>query len=171
MLTCIKLQVADSRPPGLANADFTDTSNVQKYTMSSESYEALPSTVLAWKKANQLGRFDPSAPEIERTKIEAMWEHVRTQEIATGLRCQLGEESARRGKVAYVGEVDEIPGLKGPWVGVELDEPTGKNDGTVGGKRYFECAKNRGLFVRPERVTVGDFGVVEDDLDEDLEEI
>lgn len=166
-----ELQVSDSRPEGIANADFTDTSNVQKYTMSEESYEALPSTVLAWKKANKLGRFDPEAPEIERTKIEKMWQHVHANQIKTGLRCQLGKESSRRGKVAFIGEVDEISGLQGPWIGVELDEPTGKNDGTMNGKRYFECGKNKGIFVRPERVVVGDYGVLEDDLDTDLEEI
>ena len=163
--------MADSRPEGLANVDFTDTSAVPKYTMSDETYEGLSSSVLAWKKANKLGRFDPDAPEIERSKIETLWADVDKHNVKIGARCQLGLESARRGEVAYIGEVEEIPGVKGPWIGVILDEPTGKNDGSVNGKRYFQCGKNKGIFVRPERIQVGDFDVLNDDLDAELEEI
>lgn len=68
-----------------------------------------------------------------------------------------------------MGLVPEIPGL-GAWIGVTLDEPTGKNDGSVKGKKYFECGKNCGVFVRPERVEVGDFKVLGLE-DEEMEEI
>lgn len=51
-----------------------------------------------------------------------------------------------------------------------LDEPTGRNDGSVGGQRYFEAGANCGVFVRPERVEVGDFDVL-DELGEEMEEI
>ncbi|KAE8376461.1 dynein associated protein-domain-containing protein [Aspergillus bertholletiae] len=37
----------------------------------------------------------------------------------------------------------------GDWVGIELDEPTGKNDGAVQGERYFDCEYGYGMFVRP----------------------
>ncbi|KAI3651395.1 hypothetical protein MP228_003737 [Amoeboaphelidium protococcarum] len=36
----------------------------------------------------------------------------------------------------------------GEWVGIELAEPYGKNDGSVNGERYFTCPNNHGLFVR-----------------------
>lgn len=92
--------------------------------------------------------------------------------ITTGKRCRLNDDDTRRGMVAFVGEVDEIPGLKGPWVGVVLDEPVGKNDGSVGGKRYFECAEKKGVFIKPERVEVGDWGVLmEEEIGEEMEEI
>jgi tubulin-folding cofactor B len=59
-------------------------------------------------------------------------------------------------------------------VGVECDEPVGKNDGSVKGKRYFSCegvGGMRGLFVRPERVTVGDYPVLDELGMEEDEEI
>ncbi|OOO14942.1 Cytoskeleton-associated protein, CAP-Gly [Aspergillus oryzae] len=37
----------------------------------------------------------------------------------------------------------------GDWIGIELDEPTGKNDGAVQGERYFDCEFGYGMFVRP----------------------
>lgn len=41
----------------------------------------------------------------------------------------------------------------GQWVGIELDSPKGRNNGSVQGTRYFDCQKNDGalygLFVRP----------------------
>jgi tubulin-folding cofactor B len=152
--------------------DLSDTSSVPKYVMPPETYQTLPDSVLAWKKNNRLGRFDPNAPEAERKKVEAEWNEVAARGIAVSRRCQLGSDSARRGRVAFVGEVDEIPGPKGPWVGVILDEPLGKNDGSLGGRRYFECTDKHGVFVRVDRVEVGDFGVLMDEeADADLEEM
>ena len=49
----------------------------------------------------------------------------------------------------------------------------GREGGRAGRRvRYFECAPRHGVFVRPERVEVGDFAVL-DELgdDEDMEEI
>ena len=49
-----------------------------------------------------------------------------------------------------------------PRLGVELDDPTGKNNGTVTGHRYFSCAPGHGALVKPDKATasaVGTFGV------------
>jgi len=138
--------------------------------MPDEEYEKKTDSVLAWKKAQQLGRFDPNAPSQEQAKITAIAQEIESRGIAVGKRCRVGEDDARRGVIKYVGDVKEIPGL-GAWVGIELDEPVGKNDGSVGGTRYWgeESGLKRGVFVRPERVEVGDYPVL-DDL-EDMEEI
>ena len=60
---------------------------------------------------------------------------------------------------------------KGYWVGVEYDEPVGKNDGTIKGVQYFECASNYGAFIRPDAVTAGDFPPLDDNLFSDEDEI
>jgi hypothetical protein len=60
----------DTRPPA-ARTDFSDLSAVDKYVMPSTEYETRTDSVLAWKKAQKLGRFDPNAPSIEQQKILA----------------------------------------------------------------------------------------------------
>lgn len=144
--------------------------------MTVADYENRTDSVLAWKKSQKLGRFDPNAPSIEESKIATSYAEVAARAIAVGKRCRLlpADSDARRGEVAFVGDVGEIPGGVGAWVGVRLDEPTGKNDGTVKGTRYFDCGGggggNYGVFVRPERVEVGDFPVVDEFADEEDEE-
>ncbi|KAK7907344.1 hypothetical protein WMY93_015956 [Mugilogobius chulae] len=56
----------------------------------------------------------------------------------------------KHGTVRYVGPTDFA---EGTWVGVELEVPAGKNDGSVGGKHYFHCNPGYGVLVRPNRVT------------------
>lgn len=56
----------------------------------------------------------------------------------------------QRGTVAYIGATLFATGK---WVGVILNEPKGKNDGTVQGKRYFTCEENHGIFVRQSQVS------------------
>ena len=43
-----------------------------------------------------------------------------------------------------------------PRCGVELDQPVGKNNGTVGGHVYFKCADNHGVLVGPRKVKLED---------------
>ncbi|XP_077376316.1 kinesin-like protein KIF13B isoform X2 [Festucalex cinctus] len=58
--------------------------------------------------------------------------------------------AGKAGTVRYVGAAHFAEGV---WVGVELDSPTGKHDGCVGGHRYFRCRPAHGVLVRPERLT------------------
>lgn len=67
--------------------------------------------------------------------------------------------SGKVGTVRFIGLTQFSPGQ---WIGIELDHPTGKNDGSVQGIRYFDCVANEGkpnelhdlygLFVRPNTV-------------------
>jgi tubulin-specific chaperone B len=90
--------------------------------------------------------------------------------ITLNARCQLlPEADSRRGTVSFIGLVPSIPGV-GPWIGITLDEPTGKNDGSLNGNYYFSCAPKHGVFVRPDRVEVGDFPALGLE-DENMEEV
>ena len=42
----------------------------------------------------------------------------------------------------------------GKWIGIELVEALGKNNGTVRGRTYFTCPENCGLFVRQNQIQV-----------------
>ncbi|VUZ55726.1 unnamed protein product [Hymenolepis diminuta] len=55
------------------------------------------------------------------------------------------------GTVAFIGTTQFSAGK---WVGLILNEPVGKNNGTVQGKRYFTCEENYGLFVRPTQLAL-----------------
>ena len=56
----------------------------------------------------------------------------------------------KKGILRYLGSTDFSAGK---WAGIELTEATGKNDGAVGGKRYFTCPVNYGLFAPLSKVT------------------
>ncbi|KAI8635696.1 CAP Gly-rich domain-containing protein [Parasitella parasitica] len=55
------------------------------------------------------------------------------------------------GTVEFIGHVNFAEGV---WIGVELDRRVGKNDGSVDGHRYFVSSPNRGVFVRPEDISL-----------------
>ncbi|XP_029354961.1 kinesin-like protein KIF13B isoform X1 [Echeneis naucrates] len=59
----------------------------------------------------------------------------------------------KAGTVRYIGATQFAEGV---WVGVELDTPVGKNDGSVGGQRYFLCKPGYGVLVRPNRLSCRD---------------
>lgn len=53
------------------------------------------------------------------------------------------------GTIAFIGPTDFASGI---WVGVALDAPTGKNDGSVSGVEYFSCKPRHGIFVRADKL-------------------
>lgn len=48
--------------------NYTDASLVTKYELPASEYEKLDDSVLAWKKANKLGRFDPVSSQVSALK-------------------------------------------------------------------------------------------------------
>jgi len=65
---------------------------------------------------------------------------------ALKLEMKVSTQSGLEGKVAFVGPTLFAPGL---WVGVVLEGPFGKSDGSFHGEECFQCKPNHGLFVRP----------------------
>ncbi|CAK4034695.1 Dynactin, 150 kDa isoform [Lecanosticta acicola] len=63
--------------------------------------------------------------------------------LSPGQKIELND--LRVGIVRYVGTTSF---QTGEWIGVELEQASGKNDGSVQGKRYFECPSGHGIFCR-----------------------
>jgi tubulin-specific chaperone B len=165
----ITLHVADTRPED--ERVYPDL-NAEHFTLTKDEYESRPDTVLAWKRNQKLGRFDPERESTLVARADAVTQtharEIQERGIKVGARVAVGQDSQRRGTVKYVGAVEDLPG-GGLWVGVHYDEPVGKNDGSVAGTRYFDAGKNRGGFMRPEKVVVGDFPEEDIILSEDEE--
>uniref|UniRef100_A0A3Q2WY86 CAP-GLY domain containing linker protein 3 n=1 Tax=Haplochromis burtoni TaxID=8153 RepID=A0A3Q2WY86_HAPBU len=70
-----------------------------------------------------------------------------------GMNVEVGDQvlvaGQKHGIVRYFGKTDFAPGY---WFGIELDQPTGKHDGSVFGVRYFSCLPKYGVFAPPSRV-------------------
>ncbi|KAG6817313.1 hypothetical protein H0H87_010330 [Tephrocybe sp. NHM501043] len=148
------LRVVDTNPSVSFTGQMTDVSQVDKFELTPEEYARRQDTVLAYKQRNQMGRFAPK-------EAESLIDTVVPAEIVIGSRCEV--ESAepglkKRGVVRFAGPTKFS---KGVWVGIEYDEPLGKNDGSVQGERYFTCQPKYGVFVAPDKVKVGDYPVEE----------
>lgn len=58
------------------------------------------------------------------------------------------------GRIAAVRFAGTTHFAPGDWLGVELEDNSGKNDGSLQGQRYFDCEPGYGMFVRPGVATV-----------------
>ncbi|KAF7279198.1 hypothetical protein GWI33_007604 [Rhynchophorus ferrugineus] len=68
--------------------------------------------------------------------------------IKVGQKVEVSSKGVQ-GVIAYIGKTNFATGK---WIGLILDEPKGKNDGTVQGHEYFKCEENHGMFVRETQI-------------------
>ena len=70
--------------------------------------------------------------------------------FTVGQRVQI-KDKGHVGVIAFIGMTEFA---SGKWIGINLDEKLGKNDGTVKEKKYFDCEPNHGIFVRQSQIVV-----------------
>ncbi|KAK4491131.1 hypothetical protein RD792_001855, partial [Penstemon davidsonii] len=160
-----RLHIIDLDPSSVTSGGWLeDTSLVEKYKISEEAYDKLDGTYRKFKE--KIGPQHPShEPKIIDSYMEELCANIKvgmglflfrflllTKQV--GDRCQV-EPGEKRGVVKFVGLAETL--APGYWVGVQYDEPLGKHNGMVKGKRYFECPPLCGGIVRPDKVKVGDF--------------
>lgn len=150
-------QITDTNPSATFTGQLSDVSQVEKFELSQEAYAqrngsqilmclqglmrlSPADTVLAFKQRQKLGRF-AAKPDQESHETE---EDVNIQ---VGSRCQVESTEPgfhKRGTVRFVGSTIFAPGV---WVGVEYDEPIGKNDGSSV-FRYLSQATESLIYIR-----------------------
>lgn len=69
---------------------------------------------------------------------------VVLQSLGLKIGDQVAIGGAKVGILRYCGTIHFAPGV---WAGVELYDPLGKNDGSLGGISYFQCEMNHGIFA------------------------
>jgi hypothetical protein len=87
-----------------------------------------------------------TSPSMSTTGADSVF-----KKIDVGKRVTVEGYNGFKGTIRFVGK-HAIE--KTPRVGVELDEPIGKSNGTVKGHTYFECRAKHGVLVKPGKVTL-----------------
>lgn len=143
--------------------------HVEKFVLPEQEYDQKENTVRSFLKKNRMGKYNEEEQKREEAKRKEKDELEKQKaELCTlGSRCQVTVKGCptRRGTVMYNGPLEGKPGI---FIGIKYDEPLGKNDGSVEGRRYFVCSPNYGGFVSPLAVEVGDFPEEDFNLDDEI---
>ncbi|CAK1555291.1 unnamed protein product [Leptosia nina] len=149
--------------------DFDESDSAERFKLSEEEYEKKSDTLRSFLQRNKLGKYNEEEMQKmkEQQQKELEDEAKLAEAVLVGARCEVRVPSqpTRRATVRYNGPLE---GAKGLWIGVQYDEPRGKNDGSVSGKRYFTCPPKYGGFVKPVYVTVGNFPEESFDLEDEI---
>lgn len=103
--------------------------SVEKYEMPVEEYAKKTDTVRAYLMKNKLGKYQDDELKKQKEINETEKDETLLESISIGSRCQVSLPGTpkRLGCVKYAGIVE---GLQGNWIGIQYDEPLGKNDGS-----------------------------------------
>ncbi|XP_028314204.1 CAP-Gly domain-containing linker protein 1 isoform X5 [Gouania willdenowi] len=102
------------------------------------------------KAPSKIARPGPGAPKTNVNPAKAASADDRDSEESFTLGDRVWVNGNKPGYVQFLGETQFAPGQ---WAGIVLDEPIGKNDGSVAGVRYFQCDALRGIFTRPSKLS------------------
>lgn len=138
-----------------------DTSGLDKYEMPDHEYDKLDRMCCFLCRANPVVTFRKWKQTLNRP--DRREPETVPKGMAVDQRCMIDADTnfPKRGRVAYIGPIES---KSGEWVGIELDEPYGKNDGSVHGRVYFKANRNYGIFKRASKVRVGDFPPLDDEI-------
>ncbi|KAM6428877.1 tubulin-folding cofactor B [Liasis olivaceus] len=154
---------------GATIGEYEDVSKVEKFQISDAEYDKRADTARSFMKRSKLGQYNKEDIMKKETELEQklVEEKALAEAISVGARCEVraSGQPSKRGTVMYVGLTEFKPGY---WIGIKYDEPLGKHDGSISGKRYFECQPKYGAFVKPQYVTVGDFPEEDYGLDDEM---
>eukprot|EP00252_Welwitschia_mirabilis_P007790 TRINITY_DN19489_c0_g1_i1.p1 TRINITY_DN19489_c0_g1~~TRINITY_DN19489_c0_g1_i1.p1 ORF type:complete len:243 (-),score=57.35 TRINITY_DN19489_c0_g1_i1:92-820(-) len=144
------MRIVDLDPSSVtAGGWLEDTSLVEKYHISEDAYEKRDGTFRKFKE-----KLIAQNPSIAQSKISEDYMQDLATNIQVGQRCEV-DPGGKRGVVMFVGQAETL--APGYWIGVKYDEPVGKHDGMVKGKRYFSCPPLHGAMLRPDKIKVGDY--------------
>ena len=96
---------------------------------------------------------DPFADGHMEDDAEDLFNSFAPEDVGSRVSVEGLQRLPTPGLLRFVGLADHRAD-KRPILGVELDDPVGRNDGIVQGRRYFSCQSNHGVLCIPGNVTL-----------------
>ncbi|XP_020620574.1 CAP-Gly domain-containing linker protein 3-like [Orbicella faveolata] len=132
----------------------TKADSIQKQQTPSNSRIAQAQVSQSSSRASSRSNSRPNSRPSSRSNSPAPSSRVNGTDESLGF--QIGDNvmvaGQKNGVVRFIGRTQFASGM---WLGIELDQPVGKNDGSVAGVRYFDCKPSHGVFAPPSKVTKG----------------